>query len=144
MTSAEYSMSTSPNPQSDNQASLTGSGALAQGPGAKAVGERAVNVEGNVGGSINTGDTFITQIVQGLGDIATDYLFAVQDFLHYYLGAQDQPAPFGGRDAELQHLDDWLADPHAPRYALVTAPAGRGKSALLAQWIYRVQARDLA
>jgi hypothetical protein len=39
------------------QASLRGSGAIAQGPGATAVGERGVQVGGSVGGSIVTGDS---------------------------------------------------------------------------------------
>jgi hypothetical protein len=38
------------------QASLTGSGAIAQGQSAKAVGERGALVEGNVGGSVITGE----------------------------------------------------------------------------------------
>ncbi|MCI0731530.1 MAG: hypothetical protein L0332_33040 [Chloroflexi bacterium] len=38
------------------QATLKGSGAMAQGPGATAVGERGVQVGGTVGGSIITGD----------------------------------------------------------------------------------------
>lgn len=38
------------------EASLKGSGAIAQGPGATAVGERGVHVGGDVGGSIVTGD----------------------------------------------------------------------------------------
>ncbi len=44
-------------PDTHYQATLTGSGAIAQGPGAKAVGERGVLIEGDVKGSvIVTGD----------------------------------------------------------------------------------------
>jgi hypothetical protein len=41
------------------QAQLRGSGAIAQGPGSTAVGERGVYVGGNVGGSINSGDRHV-------------------------------------------------------------------------------------
>jgi hypothetical protein len=41
-------------------AELRGSGAIAQGPGAKAVGERGVLIEGDVQGDITTGDTKAT------------------------------------------------------------------------------------
>ena len=48
-------------------ASLRGSGAIAQGSGATAVGERGVNVGGNVTGNITTGDTHnTTNIVYGV------------------------------------------------------------------------------
>jgi hypothetical protein len=49
------------------QATLTGSGAIAQGPGATALGERAVQVGGNVGGSIVTGDQITTGDISGSG-----------------------------------------------------------------------------
>jgi hypothetical protein len=43
--------------------------------------------------------------------------------------------PFGGRDAELRHLADWLFNPAAASRMLITSPAGRGKSALLVHWM---------
>ena len=49
------------------------------------------------------------------------------------------PVPFGGRDAELRHLDEWLLDPQISPRMLVTAPAGRGKSALLVRWMKNLQ-----
>jgi hypothetical protein len=49
--------------------------------------------------------------------------------------------PFGGRDSDLDHLDSWLIDESAPSRLLLTAPAGRGKSALLVHWIGSLQAR---
>ena len=48
--------------------------------------------------------------------------------------------PFGGRERELQALDGWLSDSAAPPYLLIAAPAGRGKSALLVQWLRRLGA----
>jgi hypothetical protein len=45
---------------------------------------------------------------------------------------------FGGRDAELAALDAFLADPHHP-FGLLVAPTGLGKTALLIDWIARIQ-----
>jgi hypothetical protein len=39
----------------------------------------------------------------------------------------------------LRELDDWLDSETGPRSLLVTAPAGRGKTALLVQWIARLE-----
>ncbi len=94
-------------------------------------------------GDVVAGDKIVTvvnQIVQGLGDLPTHYDGYVRNFLDYYLGTPDRPAPFGGRKADLAALDAWLADPNAPRYALMVAPAGRGKSALLAHWVTQLAA----
>jgi len=53
-------------------AAVSGSGAMAQGDGATAVGERGVNVDGSVGGSIITGDsnTIIIYGVPSAGEAA--------------------------------------------------------------------------
>jgi hypothetical protein len=64
----------------------------------------------------------------------------VRRFDDYYLtghttAGKKIPTPFGGRQRELQHLNRWLADPSADPRLLVSAPAGRGKSALLAKWV---------
>ena len=84
-------------------------------------------------------------LVTGITRLPTDYASRIQNFLTEYLGTPEQPVPFGGRDADLARLDTWLADPHAPPYLLLTAPAGRGKSALLVRWSGRLLARkDLA
>ena len=61
----------------------------------------------------------------------------LEDFLKNYLGTPEHPAPFGGRDAELERLDEWLDHAERP-YILIAAPAGRGKSALLAHWAIEV------
>ena len=58
-------------------------------------------------------------------------------FLRYYIGDSKDPAAFGGRQESLEELDRWLADSETPNL-LVTAPAGRGKSALLAHWTLEV------
>jgi hypothetical protein len=56
-------------------------------------------------------------------------------YLDEYLSSETRTVPFGGRDAELARLDSWLKDASAPSRMLLTAPAGRGKSALVVQWI---------
>jgi hypothetical protein len=56
-------------------------------------------------------------------------------FLDEYLVSETGEVPFGGRDSELARLDDWLFDPNAAPRMLVTAPVGRGKSALLVHWM---------
>ena len=63
-------------------------------------------------------------------------------FLNAYLGTPDHPEPLAGRQAELAKLDAWLAQDRA--FALVTAPAGRGKSALLTRWAMNVAGRRAA
>ncbi|MGH7597686.1 MAG: hypothetical protein ACREOI_15155, partial [bacterium] len=85
----------------------------------------------------------ITNLVRGIDELqlATRYDSRVQNFLEYYLGAKDHPAPFGGRASDLTALDAWLNDPAAPPYASLIAPAGRGKSALLAHWVTRSASR---
>jgi hypothetical protein len=83
----------------------------------------------------------ITNIIQGYGELLTRYDTNVKNFLEYYLGTDDQPVPFGGREKDLQALDDWFFNKHAPHYALIAAPAGRGKSALLCQWITKLAMR---
>ncbi|MCI0599372.1 MAG: ATP-binding protein, partial [Beijerinckiaceae bacterium] len=86
----------------------------------------------------------ITNLIRGIDELqlATRYDSRVQNFLEYYLGAKDHPAPFGGRAADLTALDAWLDDPAAPPYAALIAPAGRGKSALLAHWVTHLAERS--
>jgi V8-like Glu-specific endopeptidase len=64
-------------------------------------------------------------------------------FLTNYLGTPERPAPFGGRERELDQLDLWLGDAERP-YRLVAASAGQGKSALLAHWALEVAANGRA
>jgi hypothetical protein len=69
----------------------------------------------------------------------------IRGFEDYYLKDQtidgkSVPAPFGGRQRELDHLDRWLDEPGADQRLLVSSPAGRGKSALLVQWMQALKA----
>jgi hypothetical protein len=55
------------------------------------------------------------------------------------LGQPLKTVPFGGRNKDLALLDAWLNDETAPPRYLLTAPAGRGKSALLVRWLQHLQ-----
>jgi hypothetical protein len=65
-----------------------------------------------------------------------------KNFYDEYLVSESGAVPFGGRDTELKYLDGWLADPTAAPRMLITAPGGRGKSALLVQWVKSLLDRD--
>ncbi|MBS0242665.1 MAG: NACHT domain-containing protein, partial [Proteobacteria bacterium] len=71
---------------------------------------------------------------------ASIYSLGARQFDDYYLkgrtlDGKEVPAPFGGRQREMAHLDRWLDDPTRDHRLLVSSPAGRGKSALLAKWM---------
>lgn len=69
----------------------------------------------------------------------TTALMQLDGFLRAYLGTADNPEPFEGRAAVLAQLDAWHAQDQS--FALVTAPAGRGKSALLTRWAMNIAER---
>jgi len=73
----------------------------------------------------------------GLATAVTTFRIRVTRLLDDYLGTLGSPMPFGGRDRELASLNAWLGDPAAPGAMLITAPAGRGKTALLVRWIHQ-------
>ena len=73
----------------------------------------------------------------GINSAATSYGGDVKDFLDHYL------AFFSGRDDELAELDVWL-NQDEKRFGLLVAPAGMGKSALVAQWSERLQTNSRA
>jgi hypothetical protein len=63
-----------------------------------------------------------------------------ENVLNFYLGSEKTPVAFGGRQAELEELDDWLERGPEP-YLVLAAEAGRGKTALLLRWAAHVAAR---
>lgn len=65
--------------------------------------------------------------------VRTEYSTRIENFKRQYLGDDEQLVPFIGREMELAALDEWLAD-NKRSYEIIRAPAGRGKSALLASW----------
>ncbi|MFC7531806.1 hypothetical protein [Actinoplanes sp. GCM10030250] len=79
-----------------------------------------------------------------LAGIGAVYAEWIENFLGEYLGDHRRRVPFGGRSAQLGRLDAWLASRDAPPYALITAEAGRGKSALLCRWAAHVAATGTA
>jgi hypothetical protein len=66
-----------------------------------------------------------------------NYKVYIQDFYKDY-----KYLLFVGRKEVIDTLNDWLNDPAAPSYLLLVAPAGRGKSALLARWQEELQNRE--
>ncbi|WP_296759886.1 hypothetical protein [Roseiflexus sp.] len=97
-----------------------------------------------MGDSISTGDVQGQAIAIGAGaqavyqailrPLPVDLRALVQPLIEAYT------AIFGGRDAELNRLDAFLADERHP-FGLLVAPTGLGKTALLVHWIRRVQQR---
>jgi hypothetical protein len=83
------------------------------------------------------GPTFILARTGG----ASRFNGIIEEFLEEYLITETElrTVPFGGRDEDLALLDAWLDDEAAPPRYLLTAPAGRGKSALLVRWLQHLQ-----
>lgn len=71
--------------------------------------------------------------------IARIFRARTQAFRDEYLVSETGPVPFGGREKELEFFDTWLHNSGSAPRMLVTAPAGRGKSALLVQWMKTLQ-----
>lgn len=65
----------------------------------------------------------------------------IRNFLLNYLGTSEHPVPFGGREEDLQRLEQWRTQSEK-RFLLLAAPAGRGKSALLCRWAERLSQAD--
>ncbi|MFE6826933.1 trypsin-like peptidase domain-containing protein [Streptomyces sp. NPDC057690] len=86
----------------------------------------------------------VPSLLAGLTALSASYAGRIENFLVEYLGRDGTPVPFGGRDAQINMLTAWLADPQAPPYALVAAEAGRGKSALLVRWAQEVTRQERA
>jgi len=66
----------------------------------------------------------------------------LRHFLESYLGSAQDPIAFGGRDGVFESLNAWLNEPQQPPYCIIAAPAGMGKSALLARWWYQIEQRE--
>lgn len=81
------------------------------------------------------------RLIEGMKALNTDYAWLVKHFLDEYLGIGDSLVPFGGRGKELRALDSWL-EAGRESFALMVAPAGRGKSALLVRWAAHLAMRQ--
>lgn len=66
----------------------------------------------------------------------------ILNFLDYYLGTPERPVPFGGRDDDLQRLENWRTGSEK-QFLLIAAPAGRGKSALLTHWARQLDTEEM-
>lgn len=84
-------------------------------------------------------------LATGVGGAAGEYSARIAGFFSEYLGRDaEHRVPFGGRRGELARLTDWLDEPKRSARLLLTAPAGRGKSALLVHWCVQLsQRKDL-
>jgi hypothetical protein len=100
--------------------------------------EYHISADGNQGLVIGDHNTVIQYFTSSINSLSTDYAGRIQNFLIEYIGIPKRPVPFGGREADVAHLDSWLDDPLASPYLLLVAPAGRGKSALLVRWSQRL------
>ncbi|MET7242896.1 hypothetical protein ABZT49_05965 [Methylobacterium sp. EM32] len=75
---------------------------------------------------------------------APSFSSTIEKFLTSYLLSEQTNSltPFGGRGIEIKKFDEWLADASAPARLLLLSPAGRGKSALIVNWIKQLQYRE--
>ena len=51
------------------------------------------------------------------------------------MGNSGNSVYFGGRQSEIAALNSWIKDTNSPKNFLLTSPAGRGKTALLVNWL---------
>lgn len=85
-------------------------------------------------GILTEGQSPIERLLEVVPGSPRGYWSKLKDFLGFYLGTDEQPKAFGGRDADIARLNQWLFDLSAADRLLLVAPAGRGKSALLVHW----------
>jgi hypothetical protein len=101
-------------------------------------GDNRIKVEGDVHDSWIVTGSYNLLVQFGLTPTPPTYRGLIRRFLQAYLGSPQAPVPFGGRDAQIVQLNQWLAEPDATSNLLVTAPAGRGKTSLLVHWLSEV------
>lgn len=82
----------------------------------------------------NVADIFLDLAIPDDFRIRTRRLFETE----YVLSAMGE-VPFGGRSAELKYLNTWLRDAGAAPFLLIDSRAGRGKTALLLEWIKTIK-----
>jgi hypothetical protein len=77
----------------------------------------------------------------GALSVASTFAGKIEAFLEEYLVTDrgTGAVPFAGRTDVMDRLDRWLDSSNAPARFVLTAPAGRGKSALLVQWMKRLE-----
>lgn len=75
------------------------------------------------------------------GDTHAPFHSEIKSFLSAQLHTADGELPFAGRDGEVRLLTEWLDDPDAPGYQLLSGPAGIGKSTLVVRWAAAIAQR---
>ena len=81
---------------------------------------------------------FANNLTEGLGEIHPDTPFQVKSFIESYVGSDENPIPFGGREEIINDLTNWLDNDSSIRNKAIITNAGRGKSALLANWVVKI------
>jgi hypothetical protein len=82
------------------------------------------------------------RIEQHFAPRASSFTGQIQNLVNEYISTDpSRRVPFGGRRDELLALDEWLANPQLYRL-LISAPAGRGKTALVIQWLEGLRNRS--
>lgn len=107
----------------------------------KAEEQHGIHAAAEIGAVMDNFNSTRSLLTEGLRDLPTDDIERVRHFLAEYLGDTNHPVPFGGRAQDFERLDNWLMEREGPPYALLAAPAGRGKSALLLRWCEHLLAR---
>jgi nucleoside phosphorylase len=82
------------------------------------------------------------RLLAGIKELQLDWANRIRDFLDAYLGTAERPEVFCGREEDVAQVEAWLERTDAAPNLLVTAPAGRGKSALLVRFAARLAERD--
>lgn len=75
----------------------------------------------------------LTILTSGLEVGLYDYQSRLEHFLAAHVPSTTDDVPFAGRRDVMSSLDEWLTSDSAT-FCLLTGPAGRGKSALAANW----------
>jgi hypothetical protein len=83
-------------------------------------------------------------LTDGLLGLPNDPLSGLEQFLIEYIGSPLIPAIFGGRTEEISILNNWLIDDNSKPYMLLIESAGSGKSALVAQWAFKIATQKKA
>lgn len=82
------------------------------------------------------------RLVEGIDALPGDWASRIGGFIDAYVGTSERPNVFCGREEDVDQIQHWLDREDAPTNLLVTAPAGRGKSALLVRFAMRLAERD--
>ncbi|KQX52448.1 MULTISPECIES: trypsin-like serine peptidase [unclassified Ensifer] len=69
-----------------------------------------------------------------IGSNARPYARKVKEFVEITRGPVDCPAPYARRNTTLRELQTWYQSSAVPRFLMI-GPAGRGKSAVLVEWL---------